>query len=128
MHIFMRAAKRKLRFTSDKGTLSTECLWDLGLDDLNALVVRLRDEAKETEADGYLDELSEAKVDTAVKLRFEVAEAIIKARVAEVKERNKTAENKIERDSLMAVIARLEAKELEETDIETLKARVVKLS
>ena len=128
MNIFMKAAKKKLRFDTDRGTLSVECLFDLDLDELNSLVIRLRDEASEADEGGYLEELSGSKAETGVKLRFQVAEAIIIERVAEVKAREQAAENKQKRDRLLAIIASKEAQALEENDIESLKAMAEALS
>jgi len=122
MNIFMRAAKKKLRFNTDRGTLSAECLWDIHLEELNALTVELKDVASKSDDSGYLEALTAKASDSDDKLRFQVAEATILARVEEVKAREQSAENKQKRERLLAIIASKEAQELEGTDIDALRA------
>jgi hypothetical protein len=121
MTIFMQAAKKKLRFNSQRGILSVEDLWDIHLEELNALVIELKEAASKADAPSYLEDLTEKNGEVETKLRFQVAEAVIIARVEEVQAREKASESKLKRDKLLAIIASKEAQKLEENDIESLK-------
>jgi hypothetical protein len=70
MEIFKIASQQKLRFNY-KGVLSTEQLWDLTLDELDALVVSLEAEHNQSGKKSFLVK-STAK-DITAKLRFDVA-------------------------------------------------------
>ena len=83
--------------------------------------VNLREDSNKSEEGGYLNSLSKDVPETDVKFQFQIAEAIIVARVADLKARAHAAENKQQREKLLAIIASKEAQELEERDIESLK-------
>ena len=75
MEKYKQASQEKLRFQTNKGTLSTEQLWDLSLDELDALAVSLDTEHKESSKKSFLAKTS-AKDKTA-KLKFEVVYDIL---------------------------------------------------
>jgi len=96
MENFKLASQQKLRFQTNKGLLTTEQLWDLSLEDLDALAVSLENEYKESGKKSFLTKIS--LKDRTSKLKFDVVldvlntkseEAQAAAEAREVKEHNK---------------------------------------
>ena len=54
MENFKLASQQKLRFKTNKGDLSTEQLWDLSLEDLDALAVALEAQHKQSAKKSFL--------------------------------------------------------------------------
>ena len=79
MENFKLASQQKLRFQTNKGLLSVEQLWDLSLEDLDALAVSLETEHKESGKKSFLVKTS-AKDKTA-KLRFDVVLDVLNTKV-----------------------------------------------
>lgn len=96
MENFKLASQQKLRFQTTRGLLTTEQLWDLSLEDLDALAVSLENEYKESGKKSFLTKISSK--DKTTKLKFDVVldvlstkseEAQAAAEAREVKEHNK---------------------------------------
>ena len=102
MDNFKLASQQKLRFQTSKGPLSTEQLWDLSLNDLDALAVSLEEESTKAGRKSFLVR-SSAKDKTA-KLKFDIVIDILSTKVEdanaaseaqEIREHNKKIVNLI---------------------------------
>lgn len=117
---FMLASKLKLRFSTTKGELSAEQLWDLRLTDLDTLCVSLERKSKRAAKKSFLETRTEEnKID---KLRFDIALAILEQRVEEQKAAMNAAEAKAHNERIDALIAQKQAEQLGEKSIEELEA------
>ena len=96
MENYKLASQQKLRFQTTKGSLTTEQLWDLSLDELDALAVSLEEEHKKKKKKSFLvktsakDKTSKLKFDIVLDVLNTKAEAIqVASEANEVKEHNK---------------------------------------
>ena len=77
MEIFKKASKKKLRFSTNRGVLSVEQLWDLSKDEIRQLVIKAREAAKKSSGEindselSFLDSPVKTKA-TDDELRFEI--------------------------------------------------------
>lgn len=82
MENYKLASQQRLRFQTNKGLLSTEQLWDLSLEDLDALAVSLETEHKQSGKKSFLIKTSEK--DKTAKLRFDIALDVLNTKVEEM--------------------------------------------
>lgn len=102
MDNFKLASQQKLRFQTSKGSLSTEQLWDLSLNDLDTLAVSLEEEHKKSGRKSFL--VRSSTKDKTSKLRFDIVLDILSTKVEdanaaseaqEIREHNKKIVNLI---------------------------------
>lgn len=120
MDIFKQAAKEKLRFSTSRGQLSAEQLFDLSIDELDALAVSL-DTAHQQSARKSFVVKTTAKDKTA-KLRFDVALEVLNTRVAEMEAATEAAEIKAHNEKLLGLIADKKDETLKGKSIKQLEA------
>ena len=96
MDNFKLASQQKLRYQTSRGYLSTEQLWDLSLEELDALAVSLEIEHEQSGKKSFLRKTT--KKDKTEKLRFEIVLDVLNTKVEianalseaqEIKEHNK---------------------------------------
>ena len=92
MDNFKEASKQKLRFSTPKGTLSTEQLWDLSLVDLDTLAVDLNTKYEESKGKSYLEKRTTK--DKNIKLQFDIVLDILQTKVAEMEAATEARETK----------------------------------
>ena len=100
MNIFEQASRLKLRFSTTRGLLTTEQLWELSLTDLNKLYINVNEEVSATSTKGLIKD-TETKTDKENSLRLELIERIYTVRKEE-------KEAKEQRIALQSQKARLE--------------------
>lgn len=103
MDIFKTASQQKLRFTTAKGTLATEQLWDLSLEDLDALAVSLEAEYNTSAKTSFL--VKKSAKDRTAKLRFDIALDVLNTKVAEKDAETEKRENKEHNQRILELIA-----------------------
>jgi hypothetical protein len=128
INIFEYAARHKIRFASPRGELSVEQLWDVPLrskDDFNLNTV-----AKATNK-ALKDATEESFVETnrtALHVRLEVAldlvKHVIETKIQEEDASKKRADNKVEREKLLAILADKQAGKLSALSENELKKRI----
>lgn len=89
-NIFERASKKKLRFKSTKGMLSTEVLWELSLQDLDKIAIETNKKIKENDVESFINTPKKELSDD--KLRLDILKHVIEYRLA-LKERSKERAN-----------------------------------
>lgn len=123
MENFKLASQQKLRFQTNKGSLSTEQLWDLSLQDLDALAVSLETEHKESGKKSFLAKKSEK--DRTAKLRFDVALEILNNKVEEAEVLAQKAENKAKNKKIMELIESKKDEAMSKKSIRELESMLV---
>lgn len=103
MENYKLATKQKLRFTTTRGVLSTEQLWDLSLTELDALAVSLEEDYKESGKKSFLVKKSEK--DKTTKLRFDVVLDVLNTKAEESQAAAEAAENKAHNNKILELIA-----------------------
>jgi hypothetical protein len=130
--MFDKASRLKLRFTSHKGDLTVEDLWDLpltsatGKPNLDSIAVDLFNQVKETATVSFVN--TPAKADETVQLKLDIAKHIIETRLVENATRNAAAANAEKKQNLLALISKKENEHLEGQSLEELRAMVNNLS
>lgn len=104
MNEFQKASKTKLRFLTDRGTLSTEQLWDLPMTALANAIKAVKKVLNKTE-DSDVDFLDTTKVvDEENQLRFDILKAIYIAKRDERDAAKAAADNKEHNQKILALI------------------------
>jgi hypothetical protein len=120
MDNFKLASQQKLRFQTAKGLLTTEQLWDLSLEELDALAVSLETEHKESGKKSFLTKTSVK--DKTAKLRFDVALDVLHTKVDEAQAALEAREIKEHNKKIIALIADKQDESMKGKSIKQLEA------
>ena len=130
-NIFEYAARNKLRFQSTKGELTLEQLWDIPLrskDDfnLNAVAKAASKAWKDISEESFVET---AKTPEHVRraTALEVVKYVIDTKLAEELATKTRADNKIEKEKLLAILAEKQAGKLSELSEKELQKRIAAL-
>ena len=126
MEIFKKASKKKLRFSTNRGVLSVEQLWDLSKDEIRQLVIKAREAAKKSSGEVNDSELSLLDAPAKIKatddeLRFEILKDIYLTKKSAEEKAQKKAEVKANNKKLLELIARKQDEALEKKSIKELE-------
>ncbi len=126
MEIYKKASKKKLRFSTNRGVLSVEQLWDLSREEIRHLVIVARNIAKKSSGEINDSELSflDAPVKTKAtddELRFEILKDIYLTKKSAEEKAQKKAEAKRNNQKLLDIIARKQDEALEKKSIKELE-------
>ena len=123
--LFEKASRLKLRFSSTKGLLTVEDLWDRTLQDLNTLAKSLNNALASTREEDFLEE--ESKEDVKIRLSFDVVLHILKTKKDESEKRKKDLDKKAEKEKILNVLAKKQEASLENMSEEALKKKLSNL-
>ncbi len=116
MDNFKQATKEKIRFSTSRGNLSVEQLWDLPLTELDELAVQLEKDYNESGKKSYL--VKRSVKDKMTKLKFDVALEVLSTKVQENEAALEAKENKEHNQKILRIIA--------DKQDETLKGKSIK--
>ena len=122
MSNFKEATKQKLRFNTSKGSLSTEQLWDLSVEELDTLAVSLEKEYGESGKKSFL--VTKSVKDKKAKLMFDVALEILTSKVEEAEAAAKKKEDQDHNDKIFALIAEKQDDKLKGMSITELRKQI----
>jgi hypothetical protein len=120
--LFERASRRKMRYQTDKGMVSTEDLWDLKLEDLNNIAKGYSRKIKEEKEEDFLKEKTVES--TVTKLAFDVVLHVLNTKVEEGRAKLNEKAKKAEKEKLLKILESKEDKELENLTPEEIRARI----
>ena len=119
--MFKQASKLKLRFSTTKGLLSAEQLWDLTLTDLSNAIKAVKKVLKKTD-DDELSFLNDATtVDVESQLRFDILKDVYLTKKSENEALRDAAAIKVHNAKIDALIAEKQDKKLSEMSIDDLE-------
>ena len=124
MDMFARASLAKLRFTSARGVISHEDLWDMPLRDdgdgysLNSLAKGLSRAVKAFEEEDFVGEIKKKSTDD--ELRLEIIKAVIEHRVSAKEAAEKAAATRSKKARIKELIAKKQDEDLEGKSVEEL--------
>jgi DNA gyrase/topoisomerase IV subunit A len=128
--LFEYATRNKLRFMSVKGELTLEQLWDVPLrsrDDFNLnAVAKVANMAKEAIEVSYV-ETTKTEANVRLETALEVVKYIIDVKLADEAVAKKRADNKIEKEKLLAILAEKQDGKLSALSEAELKKRIAAL-
>ena len=122
---YKNASRLKLRFSTNKGVLTTEDLWDLPLVQLDTLYKGLNKQLKEAQEESLLT--VKTKSDEELTLRVEIITDIVKTKISENEVRRASAEKAERKQKLMKLIEEKQEGELGSKSIEELKEELNRL-
>jgi hypothetical protein len=120
---FKEASKQKLRFSTSKGMLSSEQLWDLTLTDLNTCIRNQKKVLRKADGDDDLSFLDEdSKVDPVEQIKFDVLKEVYMTKKKDNEDLRSAKEKKEHNQKILKIIADKKDKSLEGKSIEELEA------
>lgn len=130
-NIFEYATRNKLRFTSSRGELTVEQLWDVPLRsndvfNLNVLAKAANDAVKAVNEENFV-ETSRTPAHTRVETAFEVVKHVIEVKLSDEAAAKKRADNRIKREKLLTVLAEKQEGKMSEMSIASLKKQIAEL-
>jgi hypothetical protein len=122
MSNFKEATKQKLRFTTTKGSLSVEQLWDLSVEELDTLAVSLEKEYGESGKKSFL--VTKSVKDKKTKLMFDVALEVLTTKLEEAEVAAKKKEDKEHNDKIFFLLAQKQDDKLKGMSVAELKKQI----
>lgn len=118
--LFENATKKKVRFSTSKGSVGVEDLWDLPLTSaggasLDGVAKTLSRKIKDGDEESFVDT---AKSDPAIalaKFKLDIVKRIIAVRIEESEKVRKAGERKAKKDQIMDVLAKRQDESLEQS-------------
>nr|CAK6597571.1 unknown function [Klebsiella phage vB_Ko_K5lambda5] len=120
--MFDKATRLKLRFSSAKGDLSVEQVWDLGLTALNEMAKGLSRELKAATIDDEDFIGNNTSVDSQLQLRFDIVKSIISTKLKERDDSLSAAEKREHNQAILELIKKKQQEELAGKSVEELQA------
>ncbi len=130
MTMFEAATKRKLRFNTVRGSVSTEDLWDMSLDNSNdgfTLDAIAKAVNEDLIASGTKSFVRETGKDLVLELKMDILKHIIAVKLNEEKDAVIALENAARKELLMDTLAEKEIDELKEKSTKELKKELKRL-
>lgn len=124
-NIFEAATKQKLRFRATAGMVTTEDLWDMGLEQLDSVAKVINKNVKESAEESFIKKTS--TVNKTAQLMLDIVVSIINTKLAEEVRRKNLAERRIKREKILEIMSRKEQGVLENKSLKSLEAELEKL-
>lgn len=125
-NLFETASKTKLRFSSNKGMITSEDLWDLSLADLDEIA---RETYKRVRDD--MDHVSfvrpASKVDSTDLLRLDILKRVIEVKMEERDAAEKTVLQNAKKQRILNIMAEKEDENLKGASLEDLRQMLAEL-
>lgn len=129
--IFEYATRNKIRFPSSRGDLTLEQLWDVPLRatdgfDLNAVARAANKAWKEVSEENFVEQTRTPK-HLRLEVALEVVKHVIDAKLADEAAAKKRAENRKERELLLAALAEKQVGKMSEMTEQQIRKRIAQL-
>ena len=117
--MYKEATKLKLRFTTTRGTLATEQLWDLSIDALDKLAIEAEKAYKDSGKKSFV--VKKSKKDKLLKLKFDIILDILTTKVEEKEEQQNALEVKRHNERIDELIMKKKEEQLAGLSVEELE-------
>lgn len=124
-NIFEKAMRQKLRFSTAKGELSVEDLWDLKLKDLDLAGRAIKKQLKDEEEESLISKPSKLKSELTLKL--EIVKSIIAYKQEEEQKAKTRAANKAQAEFLQELLHKKKMNVLENMTAEEIEVQLASL-
>ena len=124
--IFEYATVKQLRF-SYKGSISTEDLWDLSLEELDRIFKGLNAKVKQSQEESLLEKKEKSEEEERLEVQIAVVRRIVEVKLEEQEAKKKEADRKAQKQKLMAMIAEKQDEALKKSSIEELEKMLAEL-
>lgn len=123
--MFKQASKIKLRFTTSKGNLSMEDLWDLSLPSLDKIAVALDEELAKSPRKSFIT--NNTPKNDELELKFNIVKEIISTKMKEKADKEAAKDKAAEKARLTELLAKKQSEKLESLSEEELIKRIAEL-
>lgn len=122
MNIFELGTRKKLRFPF-RGSLTIEELWDLSIEELDSVYIKLRNSKKET---GLLDVEKSPKNDD-IELKMDIVKEVFRVKTEEMETRKVEILKEQERQEIMEALRAKDSEELKNMTRDELEKKLQNL-
>lgn len=122
MNIFKYATKNKIRFQFT-GSLSVEDLWQLSVENLDQIYMRLDKELNESEGKSLLNF---NKGNELLKIKIEIVKEIVETKIAEVEEKMEKLKHSHKKQNMLEILEHKQNEKLYSMSEEELKKEIEK--
>jgi hypothetical protein len=127
-NIFEYATRHKVRFASTRGDLSLEQLWDVPLRskdgfNLDAVAKAANKALKDLTEESFVEK-DRSPVVTKAEVSLEVVKHVIQVRINEEIEAKRRADNRAEKERLLAILAEKQTSKLSELSEKEIQRRI----
>jgi hypothetical protein len=123
--MYKKALRTKLRFSTTKGKLTTEDLFDLSLTDLNNLAIALDKKLSETPRKSFISDIAPDTQED--ELRFNIVKDIITLKLAERNAAQNAKAKAAEKAQLLEILHRKKNEALENLSVAEIEAKLASL-
>lgn len=123
-NIFEIAAKNKIRFPF-KGSVNTEDLWDLSVENLDSIFKTLNSQLKQVKEESLLN--TKTKEDKELDVKIEIVKYIVSFKLAEKDAQFKAKAQKEQKQRIQEILHTKQNQELENKSVEELQAMLGEL-
>lgn len=124
-NLFEIATRNRYRFNY-KGVMTVEDLWNLRVEDLDAIFKTLNRQKKTADEDSLL--AAKSAEDTELANKIELIKYIVSVKLAESEARVSAAEKKAQRNKILEIVAKKRDKALEDMGIDELMKKLEELN
>lgn len=125
MNIFERASRGKTRFSTSKGELSTEDLWDLSLTSLDTIAKSVNKQLKTESEESFIEVKTSAN--TELELKLEILKHVITSKQAYAAAAKTKAEKQAKLNQLKELVAQKSNEALSQKSVEELSAMIAEM-
>lgn len=130
--IFVYASRNKLRFSTIRGELTAEQLWDVPLRsnngfNLNTIAQEASRELKAEQEENFVDATRKTAEHVRREVALEVVKYVIDAKLSEEEAAKTRAKKRQEKEKLLSILAEKQDGKLSEMSIEDLQKRIAAL-
>lgn len=123
--MYKKALRTKLRFSTTKGKLTTEDLFDLSLTDLNNLAIALDKKLSETPRKSFISDIAPDTQED--ELRFNIVKDIITLKLVERDAARNAKAKAAEKAQLLEILHRKKNEALENLSVAEIEAKLASL-
>lgn len=123
--MYKKALRTKLRFSTTKGKLTTEDLFDLSLTDLNNLAIALDKKLSETPRKSFISDIAPDTQED--ELRFNIVKDIITLKLVERNAAQNAKAKAAEKAQLLEILHRKKNEALENLSVAEIEAKIAEL-
>ncbi len=120
MDIYKEGTMQKVRFTTSRGSLAQEQLFDLSVTDLNDVVVSLDEEYQKSGKKSFI--VAKSTKDKLIKLKFDIALDVLNTKLDQAQEALTKKENKEHNERILTLIAEKKDESLKNKSLSQLEA------
>lgn len=119
---FIEASKKKIRFTTTKGSLSVEDLWDLSLESLDKIAVAVDEDIQKEGRKSFIGKTSRGNSQKA--LALEILKFIIEDKIKEEEKKKERLQKASQKEFLEALLNKKRIESLESLSLEEIQKQL----